>query len=232
MSLYNIDYVIPNKFSRPRIPLVGVRGIVIHYTANNGASDTGHQEFFDGDDGGASRYASAHMFVDSDSAVLIVPVYEVAYHANEKACRVPKLKATVPAYKNGDANLTTLGLEMCVEKDGTIHPNTIARSVQIVAEWIKTFNLTVNDVYRHFDITGKNCPAPFVANPALFTKFKADVDAILNGGGELDMSKDEVDFILEVLGDYYGRMAGNKDAQDYTHYVANALREATGREKQ
>lgn len=231
MSLYNVDYLIPNKFSRPQIPLLGVRGIVVHWTANPGGTDTGHKEFFDGDDGGGGRAASAHMFVDSDSAVLIVPVTEVAYHANEKPCRVPSLKGTSQGYK-GDANVTTLGIEMCVEKDGSIHLNTIDRTAQIVAEWIKTYGLTIDDVYRHFDITGKNCPQPFVTYPARWDAFKEMVSLLLAGGDEEVLSTDELDFLLEVLGDYYGRMKGNKDAQDYTHYIANVLRKAHGRDPQ
>jgi N-acetylmuramoyl-L-alanine amidase len=35
------------------------------------------------------------------------------------------LKATAPYYKNGGANLTSIGIEMCVEKDGTIHGSTV-----------------------------------------------------------------------------------------------------------
>lgn len=46
------------------------------------------------------------------------------------------------------------------------------------------------------------------------------------------MGKDETDFILEVLGYYWKEMQGNTEAQEYTHYVANALREATGRPKE
>lgn len=230
MPLYNIDYVIPNKYSRPQIPLVGVRGITIHWTANPGATDTGHQEYFDGADGGGGRNASAHVFADKDSAVLIIPLNEVAYHANEKPCRIPKLQATANGYVGG-ANLTTISLEMCVEKDGTIHPDTISRSVQIVAEWCKTYNLTADDIYRHYDITGKNCPAPFVANPALFTKFKADVAKILDSYkvNEMKLTNSEVDFILTVLGDYWQRMDGNKNVQDYTHWIADRVRKESGR---
>jgi hypothetical protein len=119
---------------------------------------------------------------------------------------------------------------MCVEKDGTIHPDTIDRTAKIVAEWCHIFNLTTDDVYRHYDITGKNCPAPFVTFPARWDEFKELVLLHYRGGDKLDMEKDAVDFILEVLGDYWKRMNGNKDAQDYTHYVANELRKATGRD--
>lgn len=37
------------------------------------------------------------------------------------------------------------------------------------------------------------------------------------------------DYILIVLGDYWWRMEGNKEVQDYTHYVANQFRKSLGR---
>lgn len=183
MALYDIDYVVKNKFSRPGYKLLGVLGIVIHWTANPGASDENHGAFFDGADGGGGRYAGAHMFVDKDSATLIIPVDEIAYQANEKACKIAKLKGSIKradgSTYHGDANVTTLSLELCVEKDGTIHPDTIKRAEKIVAEWCKKYKLTVNDIYRHYDVTGKMCPKPFVDNPLLFTSFKKNVQTIM-----------------------------------------------------
>jgi N-acetylmuramoyl-L-alanine amidase len=179
MSLWTEDFVQVNKFSRPATKLVGVRGIVIHWTADPGATDEAEQNYFDGSDGGGGRYASAHIFVDRDSATLLIPLNEVAYHANEKPCKIAKLQATLGKYVGG-ANLTAIGVEMCVEIDGTIHPDTISRTVDVVADLCKMFKLTSNDIYRHYDITGKNCPAPFVSNPQLFVEFKNKVNAGLH----------------------------------------------------
>jgi N-acetylmuramoyl-L-alanine amidase len=178
MALYKEDFVVKNKFSRSGDKLLGVRGIVMHWTATPGATDTNEQDFFDGSDGGGSRYAGAHVFIDSDSATQLIPFNEVAYHANEHTCRIPKLKATASYYPGGGANLCTIGIEMCVEKDSTIHKNTVDRAVKIVAELCKKYKLNpLEDIYRHFDITGKNCPAPWVAKPSLFEQFKKDVKA-------------------------------------------------------
>jgi N-acetylmuramoyl-L-alanine amidase len=153
----------------------------MHWTATPGASDDNEVKFFDGSDGGGGRYASAHFFIDRDSATLDIPLNEVAYHANEKPCKVSKLAATASYYKGGGANLTTIGVEMCVEKDGTIHADTIARTVDVVAELCRQFKLDpTKDIYRHYDITGKNCPAPWVADPKQFADFKKRVDNAVN----------------------------------------------------
>ena len=165
--VWKIDYVQKNKFSRPGTKLDDVDGIIMHWTGNKGATDEGHQDFFDGSDGGGSRYAGAHLFIDKDSSTLIIPLDEVAYHANDKPNRIAKL--------GKNANFTTIGVELCVEKDGTIHPKTIDRAVQDVAKLCKMFKLTASDIYRHYDVTHKNCPAPWVANPSAFTMFKVRV---------------------------------------------------------
>lgn len=180
MAIWKEDIVQLNKFSRSGKKLVEVRGIVEHWTANPGASDEGHAAYFDGSDGGGERYASAHIFIDKDSATLIVPLDEVAYHANDRACKIDKLKESTSYYKNGNANLTTIGVELCVEKDGTIHPDTIARGVKVNVELCKMFKLDpLKDIYRHFDVTGKLCPRPWVEKPEIFTDFKKDVKVLL-----------------------------------------------------
>lgn len=117
----------------------------------------------------------------------------MAYHANEKACKVSKLKATASYYTFGGANLTTIGIEMCVEKDGTIHKNTVERSADIVAELCKKYKLDpVKDIYRHYDITGKNCPAPWVSDSSIYIQFKNTVKAKMNGSKVIAPPKEEV----------------------------------------
>ncbi|WP_225986226.1 N-acetylmuramoyl-L-alanine amidase [Psychrobacillus glaciei] len=80
------------------------------------------------------RYTSAHLFVDRTKALDLIPLDEVAFHANERkeGPLIPSLRATSSYYPGGNANLISIGIEMCVEKDGTIHPDTIARTVLVV----------------------------------------------------------------------------------------------------
>ncbi|WP_391209196.1 hypothetical protein [Psychrobacillus sp. L4] len=101
---------------------------------------------------------------------------EVAFHANERkeGPLIPSLRATAPNYAGGNANLISNGIEMCVEKDGTIHPDTIARTVLVVQMIQNKFGK--QPINRHYDVTGKNCPAPFVSNKSLWDKFLCDVN--------------------------------------------------------
>ncbi|QNK90601.1 N-acetylmuramoyl-L-alanine amidase [Sporosarcina sp. resist] len=161
-----------NKFSRPGYKLLHVKALVIHYTANNGGTADNHFNYFNHL---RDCYASAHIFVDRSKALEIIPLNEVAFHANEreKGPLIPSLKATAPYYPGGNANLNSIGIEMCMEKDGTIHPDTIARTLLVLQKLQKQFG--VWPIYRHYDVTGKKCPAPFVANEKLWTKFLADM---------------------------------------------------------
>ena len=193
-KLWNENYVVVNEFSRPGIKLEKVSGIVMHWTANPGASDENHQKYFDGADGGGGRYASAHLFADRDSATLIIPLDEVAYQANDKPCKVAKL--------GSNANYTSIGIEMCVESDGTIHPETVARCEAIAAELCVTYGLDpAVDIYRHYDVTGKNCPAPWVSDVSKFNQFKNNVSALVGGGSVVqpEIPKPPVQVNIEQL---------------------------------
>lgn len=178
MTVIKNDYINVNKFTRPGSKLASVKGIVLHWTANNGGTAKNHKTYFG--NGGGGRYAGAHIFVDKTEALCIVPLNEVCYHANESTCRVKKLFGKVGNYQ-GNANVTTIGVEMCVEKNGTIHKDTIDRTVNVVVELCKKFGLDDGDLYRHYDITGKNCPAPWVTKPSEWAKFKDAVQAKLEG---------------------------------------------------
>lgn len=68
--------------------------------------------------------------------------------------------------------------------------------------------------------------------PGLVTRRNKEREVFLTGGDEMNLSKDEVDFILKVLSDYWGRMKGNQAVRDHTHNIANRVREEAGRPKQ
>jgi N-acetylmuramoyl-L-alanine amidase CwlA len=178
---YRKDHVIINPYSRSGDKLLRVQAIVVHYTANPHANAEDHQEYFDGLDGGNYRYAGAHIFVDKDEAVEVIPLNEVGYHANERKAGplLSALKATASYYPGGNANLLTLGIEMCIEKDGSFHPDTVERTRQVVKMLQAKFQQlsdTPNRVVRHYDITGKNCPKPFVENKQAWNAFLKSID--------------------------------------------------------
>ncbi|WP_420469317.1 N-acetylmuramoyl-L-alanine amidase, partial [Bacillus licheniformis] len=117
-------------------------------------------------------YASAHYFVDRKEAQHIIPENEVAYHAHDKnRCYVSFLKP--------NANTKSISVEMCVEKDGRIHSETVQNAAELVADLCKRYGLSTNKIVRHYDVTGKNCPAPWVSDSSQLTAFRKKVDSLL-----------------------------------------------------
>ncbi|MED4846270.1 N-acetylmuramoyl-L-alanine amidase family protein [Bacillus atrophaeus] len=190
MSAFRNQYINTNEWTRPGLKNNGVRKLVVHYTANPGASAVNHYRYFGETLPAQNRhlpdkkqtFASAHIFVDRTDAICIIPLNEVAYHANDVQQIVSgKPYRGVPALKP-NANFLSVGVELCIEKDGNFHPDTVARAEQVCAELCRIFKLNpINDIVRHYDITHKICPAPWVSNPQGFTDFKARVKKRMAG---------------------------------------------------
>lgn len=166
------NYVKVNKYTRPGLKLSGVKGIVMHWTATPGASALNERNYFNGTCIADKRYASAHYFVDRKEAQLIIPENEVAYHAHDQnRCYVSFLKP--------NANTKAIGVEMCVEKNGQIHSETIQNAAEVVADLCRRYGLSTDKIVRHYDVTNKSCPAPWVRDSSQLAAFRKKVDSIL-----------------------------------------------------
>lgn len=173
MSFIKYEYININQYSRPGIKNNGILGLIMHYTANNGGTARNHKNYFNNLNG---SYASAQLFVDDTEALCIIPLDEVAYHAND----IQKYVNGQPYYPLrgiiGNANYSTIGLEMCLDVNGNITEATFQNSVKAVKELIKMYpQITADRIWRHYDVTGKNCPAPWVAKPSELDRFKKAV---------------------------------------------------------
>ena len=174
MSFIKYEYININKFSRPGIKNYGIKGLIMHYTANNGGTARNHKTYFNNLNG---IYASAQLFVDDDEAICIIPFDEVAYHANDTVKYNADGTIYKPLYaKIGNANYGAIGLEMCLDKNGNITEKTFQNSVKAVKELVAKYPaITRNTIWRHYDVTGKNCPAPWVSKPSELERFKEAV---------------------------------------------------------
>ncbi|NER40290.1 N-acetylmuramoyl-L-alanine amidase [Bacillus megaterium] len=168
------DYLKVNPYTRPARKNYGVKGIVMHYTATPRASAKNERDYFNGTCIALKRYASAHYFVDKNEIRQIIPDNEVAYHAHDRS------RCYVEALAN-NANFTALGVEMCIEADGSLHPNTIKNAIELVAYLCNKYGLPTSKIYRHYDVTEKNCPAMWVSKPCDFVEFKDDVYEVIKG---------------------------------------------------
>jgi N-acetylmuramoyl-L-alanine amidase CwlA len=173
---YEQNHIKLNPYSRSGDKLIKLQAVVIHYTANPGGDADMHYRYFNSLKG---RYAGAHIFVDRHKALEIIPLDEVAYHANEKNPMLSSLNASTSYYPKGNANLLTIGIEMCLESNGQLHPDTIERTrlvVKYLQDKYSQLKDTQNRIIRHYDVTGKNCPKPFVEDEQKWNAFLYSID--------------------------------------------------------
>ena len=140
-----------------------VRYIVMHYTANNGDTAKNNCDYYHRVGG---LQASAHYFVDEHGAMQSVREGDTAWHCGARAYWHPECR-----------NANSIGIEMCSRKraDGSyyIKPETVANAAALAREIMQRYGIDTEHVLRHYDVTGKRCPMPWVDDPAQWTAFLA-----------------------------------------------------------
>lgn len=147
-----------NEYSRPGTALEKVRGIVVHYTANPGTTAEQNRGYFQGLAQSGETYASSHFVIGlSGEIVQCIPCNEIAYASNER-------------------NADTVSIECCIpDETGRFNEETYQSLVELVAWLMGRYDLTAEDVIRHYDVTGKACPKFYVENQWAWDQFKTDV---------------------------------------------------------
>jgi N-acetylmuramoyl-L-alanine amidase CwlA len=161
--------------------LSDIRYIVIHYTGNDGDTDENNGVYFKNND----VDTSAHYFVDDDSVTQSVPDNFIAWHCGTKG-----------TYKHPSCrNSNSIGIEICDDvRNGTIYPSakTIENVLELTRSLMQKYNIPKEHIIRHFDVTGKKCPAYWVDD----AKWKKE---FWNRLGEDDLTKEDV---LKIIQEY------------------------------
>lgn len=132
--------------------------IVLHYTANNADTAKNNTDYFKSE----YRGASAQLFVDETSIWRSVKDTDTAWAVGNNT------------YKNGARNTNSINIEMCSRR----YPNTsssdlrayylkdetVKNAIELTRYLMDKYNIPLNRVCRHYDVTGKICPAPMVYN--------------------------------------------------------------------
>lgn len=150
----------PNPYSRPQIRLKKIDAIVIHYTANPGATAQNNRDYFENLKNGKGTKASSHFIVGLKGEVIqCIPSSEMAY-------------------ANSPRNHDTLSIECChPDSTGKFNDATYKTVVQLAAWLCKAFKVSPDNVIRHYDVTGKDCPKYYVEHPEAWKQMKADIKA-------------------------------------------------------
>ena len=159
-----------------------IRYLVLHFTANDGDTAKNNADYF----ARAEISTSAHYFVDENEVWQSVLDADIAWHCGTRGvyfhpyCR----------------NANSIGIELCSRKNGEkfyFMPETVRRAQALTCELMAKYGIPLENVVRHYDVTHKNCPAPFVESASAWTAFKQ----WLQKKEEPDMTEAEVKKIIE-----------------------------------
>jgi len=152
------DFLTVNEYSRPQIPIESVQYIAIHYTANPGATAIANRNYFENLATTHDTKVSSHFVVGLDGEVVqCIPTSEMSYATNSR-------------------NVDTLSIECChPDETGKFNEATYDSAVKLSAWLCVRFGLTSENVIRHYDVTGKNCPKYYVENPDAWIQMKSDI---------------------------------------------------------
>lgn len=177
-----------------------IKFIVIHYV---GAVSTAknNSDYFKS----TYRASSAHYFVDDNDIYRVVRDEDVAWHCG-----------TNYKYYSDCRNSNSIGIEMCCyNNNGTldISDNIINRTIELTKELMKKYNIPVENVIRHYDVTHKCCPAPFVNEPSRWKDFINKLDeCVVDATIPVQETKSIVDLANEVITGKYGVGEARKQA--------------------
>lgn len=139
--------------------------IVIHFVGATGGAEANCKYFKD-----VYRGASAHYFVGHDGEIWqCIEDKNIAWHCGAKLYRHPFCR-----------NSNSIGIELCCRQNaanGTwyFEEKTIKAAIELVQELMWKHKIPIENVIRHYDVSGKICPEPFVRDTAAWNTFKAQL---------------------------------------------------------
>jgi hypothetical protein len=140
--------------------------LVIHETNNIGvgANANAHYRYWNRDSG---ANASTHFVVDNKEIYQMLKLNQVAWHVGDNRGH------------SSITNMNSIGIEIAVNQDGNYE---VARqnTIQLTINVMKSLNMDITQLKRHYDASGKLCPLKMIETPSLWTDFVNQVEAGLN----------------------------------------------------
>lgn len=152
-----------SKFNYNNGTINRIKYVVIHYVGATGSAKS-NAEYY----AGGNRNASAHYFVGHEGEIYqSVEDKNIAWHCGANS------------YKHKECrNANSIGIELCCKATGDpskadnnwyFTDATFYSALDLTRELMQKYKVPVENVLRHYDVTGKTCPAPFVYNNKKWT---------------------------------------------------------------
>ena len=153
----DVELLTVNEYSRPGAALEQVNGIVVHYTANPGTTAIQNRSYFENLAETHETKASSHFVIGLDGEIVqCIPCNEISYASN-------------------DRNSDTISIECIEDETGKFNGNTSESLIKLTTWLMGRYDLSVDDVIRHYDVTGKDCPKYYVEHEDAWEQFKQDL---------------------------------------------------------
>ena len=170
-----------------------IKYLVIHYVGATGGAEANCKYFLN-----THRGASAHYFVGHKGEVWqCVEDKNVAWHCGSK---------------NKINNGNSIGIEMCCKKKGNwyFEAATVDAAVELTKMLMQKYGVPVERVVRHYDVTGKMCPEPYVRDETAWKAFKSRLEPV--------KSKKVDDIAKEVILGLWGNGEARRKALEGAGY--------------
>lgn len=147
-----------NDFSRPGEKTDAIEKIVIHYLGNPRTTAQQNRDYFESLKDLQDTSMSANFVVGIDGEIIeCVPPGEIAYASNSM-------------------NHLSVSIENChLDDTGRFTEKTYESCVHLAAYLVDQYGLSREDIIRHYDVTGKECPLYYVENEDKWEAFRDDV---------------------------------------------------------
>lgn len=152
------------------------------------------------------RYGSAHVFCDMDSVTEAIPLDEAAWGCGDKNYKGGYQEISEKVFKFHQ-NFETISVEICnndvIKNSDEDWKAAVANAKEWVLTFLNSYNYKIDKegslkpqlvsepppsgtllLLRHYDITGKNCPAPFIDNPNEWKYFVEDIAGWVSSDGK------------------------------------------------
>ena len=174
-----------------------VEWLVLHYTSNSGDTAKGNCQYFNR----TVTKTSAHYFVDENEVWQSVKDTDTAWHCGRSDGK----------YKHPQCrNANSIGVELCNARS-SVPEAVFERAADFVRTLAEQYGIDRAHILRHYDVTGKNCPAPWVENEAEFQRF---LDRVFDKGDDDDMMTQEQfnEMFNKAMDSYLSELAKKDDA--------------------
>lgn len=166
--------------------------IVIHYTTDL-KSKPGQAEANRNYFNTTNNEASAHYIVDDKYIIQAVEDFDTAWHCGAKTYKHPHCR-----------NSNSIGIEMCssnssgkpykqcyaTDLDWYFTEEVENNTIELTAYLMEKYNIPIENVIRHYDVTGKICPSPYVQQKGEWDRFKNKLNKYIEDKEDENMTNE------------------------------------------